>query len=35
MRLVPQKGHHEEIVVPAAEVRIQGEVVLMLHPPRK
>ena len=35
VRLVPQNGHHEEIIVPAEEVRIQGEVVLVLHPPRR
>lgn len=35
VRLVPQNGHHEEIVVSAEEVRLQGEVVLVLHPPRR
>lgn len=35
VRLVPQNGDHEEIVVPAEEVRVQGEVVYVLHPPRR
>ena len=35
VRLVPQNGEHEEIVVTAEEVRIQGEVVYVLHPPRR
>ncbi len=35
VRLVPENGEHEEIVVPAGEVRIQGEVVYVLHPPRR
>ena len=35
VRLVPQNGEHEEIVVDAEEVRIQGEVVYVLHPPRR
>ena len=35
VRLVPQNGEHEEIVVPAEEVRVQGEVVYVLHPPRR
>lgn len=35
VRLVPQNGDHEEIVVPVEEVRVQGEVVYVLHPPRR
>ncbi len=35
VRLVPQNGGHEEIAVPAGEVRVQGEVVYVLHPPRR
>ena len=35
VRLKPQSeaGEHEDIVVSAKEVRIQGEVVMVLHPP--
>ena len=35
VRLVPENGEHEEIIVPAEEVRVQGEVVYVLHPPRR
>ncbi len=35
MRLVPENGQHEEIVVSAEEVRIQGEVVYVVQPPRR
>lgn len=35
VRLVPQNGEHEEIVAPAEGVRVQGEVVYVLHPPRR
>ncbi len=34
VRLKPQNGDHEDIVALADEVRIQGEVVYVLHPPR-
>lgn len=30
-----QNDRHEEIVVPAEKVGVQGEVVLVLHPPRR
>ena len=33
VRLRPQNGGHEDIVVPAEEVRVQGEVVYVVHPP--
>ena len=33
VRLKPQNGKHEDIVVPAREVRIQGRVVHVIHPP--
>jgi repressor LexA len=33
--LKPQNGHHEDIVVPADRVEIQGEVVIVMHPPRR
>ena len=33
-RLKPQNGEHEDIVVPAEDVRIQGRVVYVIHPPR-
>ncbi len=35
VRLVPQNGEYEEIVVAAEEVQVQGEVVYVLHPPRR
>lgn len=35
VRLVPENGEHEEIIVHVEEVRIQGEVVYVLHPPRR
>lgn len=35
VRLKPRNGDHEDIVVPAAEVRVQGRVVLVVHPPLK
>jgi repressor LexA len=34
VRLRPHNGDHEDIVVPANEVRIQGRVEYVLHPPR-
>lgn len=33
VRLKPQNGDHDDIVVPAREVRIQGRVVHVIHPP--
>lgn len=35
VRLKPQNGEHEDIVVMADEVRIQGEVIYVVHPPRR
>ncbi len=35
VRLKPQNGQHEDIVVPAREVRIQGRVVYVIHPPER
>jgi repressor LexA len=34
VRLKPQNGEHEDIIVLAREVRIQGRVVHVIHPPR-
>lgn len=33
VRLRPQNGDHEDIVVPGERVRVQGEVVYVVHPP--
>jgi repressor LexA len=33
VKLKPQNGEHEEITVPAEEVKVQGRVVWVLHPP--
>jgi repressor LexA len=33
VRLKPHNGEHEDMVVPAREVRIQGRVVYVIHPP--
>jgi repressor LexA len=33
VRLKPQNGEHEDLVVPAKDVRIQGRVVYVIHPP--
>jgi repressor LexA len=33
VRLKPQNGEHEDIVVPANEVKVQGRVVYVIHPP--
>ncbi len=33
VRLKPQNGEHKDIVVSAEEVRVQGEVLIVLHPP--
>lgn len=35
VRLVPQNGEHEDIVVPADRVRIQGRVTHVVHPPAR
>ena len=35
VRLRPENGEHEEIVVAADEVRLQGRVVYVVHPPRR
>jgi repressor LexA len=35
VRLKPQNGEHQDVVVPAQEVRIQGQVVHVIHPPRR
>lgn len=35
VRLSPRNGNHEDIVVSADSVRIQGEVVYVIHPPRR
>lgn len=34
VRLRPENGDHEELVLPAEDVRIQGTVVYVVHPPR-
>jgi repressor LexA len=33
VRLKPQNGEHEDIIVPAQEVKVQGRVVYVVHPP--
>ena len=33
VRLKPENGEHEDMVIPAREVRIQGRVVHVIHPP--
>jgi repressor LexA len=35
VRLKPRNGDHEDIVVPADEVRIQGRATHVIHPPVK
>jgi len=35
VRLKPRNSEHEDIVVPAEEVRVQGEVIMVLHPPSR
>lgn len=35
IRLVPKNGDHENIVAAASDVTIQGEVVYVIHPPRR
>ena len=34
LRLRPENGDHEELVLPAEDVRVQGRVVYVVHPPR-
>ena len=34
VRLSPENGDHEDLVVPAEEVMVQGSVVYVVHPPR-
>jgi len=33
VRLRPENGDHEELVLPAEDVRVQGRVVYVVHPP--
>lgn len=35
VRIRPQNKEHGEIVLPAEEVAVQGEVMLVIHPPRR
>ena len=35
VKLKPQNEGHGEIILPAEEVVVQGEVVLVMHPPRR
>jgi repressor LexA len=35
VRLRPENGDHEELVLPAEDVRIQGRVVYVVHPPKR
>jgi repressor LexA len=35
IRLKPQNGEHEDLLIPAREVRLQGRVVHVIHPPRR
>ena len=35
VRLRPENGDHEELVLPAEDVRVQGRVFYVLHPPRR
>ena len=35
VRLKPQNGEHKDLVVPAREVRIQGRVAYVIHPPER
>lgn len=34
VRLRPENGDHEDLIVPAGDVRVQGRVVYVVHPPR-
>ncbi len=35
LRLRPENGEHEDLVLPAEEVLLQGRVVYVVHPPRR
>ncbi len=35
VRLRPENGEHEELVLPSEDVRVQGRVVYVVHPPDK
>jgi repressor LexA len=35
VKLRPENGEHEELVLPSEEVRVQGRVVYVVHPPNK
>lgn len=35
VRLKPQNGEHEDIVMPAKDIVVQGEVIMVLHPPER
>jgi repressor LexA len=35
VRLKYQNGESREMVLPAEEVRVQGEVIMVIHPPGK
>lgn len=35
LRLKPENGEHQDLVVPAEDVKIQGRVVYVVHPPRR
>ena len=35
LRLKPENGDHEDLVVPAEEVKMQGRVLYVVHPPRR
>jgi repressor LexA len=34
LRLRPENGEHEDLIVPAEDVKVQGRVVYVVHPPR-
>ena len=34
LRLKPENGDHQDLVIPAQDVKIQGRVVYVVHPPR-
>jgi repressor LexA len=35
VRLKPQNGEHEDVVLPGEEVKIQGRAVYVIHPPSR
>lgn len=35
VRLKPENGEHEDLVVPDEDLKVQGRVVYVVHPPRK